>query len=162
LLHQKPLPAAQPLPAYTDESGKFAPGNPGKPRGARHRVTLAVESLLEGQWEALTQTALQAALRGDVTALKLCMDRIAPVRRGAVTQVDNFPVITGVADVPAAHAAIVAAVASGQITADEATPISALLAAYVNAVDAATFGQRLAELERRLAGGEKTIEHGTE
>jgi len=32
----------------------FQEGNSGKPKGARHRVTLAVEALLEGQHEALT------------------------------------------------------------------------------------------------------------
>ena len=36
---------------YTDKRGKFAPGNPGKPKGARHKVTRAVEELLEGQAE---------------------------------------------------------------------------------------------------------------
>ena len=28
---------------YTDETGKFAEGNPGKPKGARHKTTRAVE-----------------------------------------------------------------------------------------------------------------------
>jgi hypothetical protein len=40
---------------YTDKAGKFAPGNPGRPKGARHRATRAIEALLEGQGEALTQ-----------------------------------------------------------------------------------------------------------
>ena len=36
---------------YTDETGKFAEGNPGRSKGARHKVTQAVEALLEGQSE---------------------------------------------------------------------------------------------------------------
>ncbi len=109
---------------------------------------------MEGQWETLTKTVIQAAHRGDMTAAKLCLERIMPPRRGSIVSIDDFPEIKGVADVPVAHAALVAAVASGQISAEEAAPISSLLAAYVNAVDAATFGERLAELERRLAGGD--------
>ncbi|MET8524060.1 DUF5681 domain-containing protein, partial [Nocardioides sp. NPDC004968] len=51
-------------------------GNPaGKPRGARHKVTLAIEALLEGEAGALTRKAIELGLAGDMTALRLCMDR---------------------------------------------------------------------------------------
>jgi hypothetical protein len=44
------------------DKGRFRPGesgNPaGRPKGSRHKVTLAVESLLEGQAETLTQRAI--------------------------------------------------------------------------------------------------------
>ena len=54
-------------------SGQFAKGNSlgGSKRGSRHRVTLAIEALLEGQHEALTQTAITKALDGDGVALRL-------------------------------------------------------------------------------------------
>ena len=39
--------------------GKFAGGNPGKPKVARHKATLAVQSLLDGSTEALTQKAIE-------------------------------------------------------------------------------------------------------
>jgi hypothetical protein len=59
----------------------FELGNPGKPKGARHRATRAVEALLEGEAEALMRRAIEAALGGDTTALKLCLDRVAPALR---------------------------------------------------------------------------------
>ncbi len=31
--------------------GKFGPGNPGKPKGARHRATMAAQELLDGEAE---------------------------------------------------------------------------------------------------------------
>jgi hypothetical protein len=34
---------------YTDKASKFALGNPGRPKGARHNVTRAVEALLEAR-----------------------------------------------------------------------------------------------------------------
>jgi len=53
---------------------RFKPGesgNPaGKPRGARHKTTLACDLLLEGE-----------AKSGDGPALRLCMERIAPARK---------------------------------------------------------------------------------
>lgn len=58
--------------------GKFTDGNAGRPKGSRNKATIAIESLLEGQAEALTQTAISKALDGDSIALRLCMDRIAP------------------------------------------------------------------------------------
>jgi hypothetical protein len=38
--------------------GSFTSGNAGKPRGSRNKATVAIESLLEGQAEALTQKAI--------------------------------------------------------------------------------------------------------
>ena len=35
--------------------GKFSDGNAGRPKGSRNRATIAIDSLLEGQAEALTQ-----------------------------------------------------------------------------------------------------------
>ncbi|MEM1152189.1 MAG: DUF5681 domain-containing protein [Pseudomonadota bacterium] len=59
-------------------------GNPaGKPKGTRHRATRAVEALMEGEADAITRKAIDAALAGDMTAIKLCLDRIAPPRKGA-------------------------------------------------------------------------------
>ena len=59
-------------------AGKFTSGNSGRPKGSRNKATIAIESLLEGQAEALTQTAVKQALEGDSVALRLCIERIAP------------------------------------------------------------------------------------
>src|SRR5215208_4970074 len=60
---------------------RFKPGNPGKPKGARHKVTLAIEALLDGEAEALTRKAIELAKAGDLVALRLCLDRICPPRK---------------------------------------------------------------------------------
>ncbi len=59
-----------------DQLGRFGPGNSGKPRGAHHKATLAVEKLLDGEGEALAGKAVDLALSGDFAALRLCMERI--------------------------------------------------------------------------------------
>ena len=46
----------------------FQPGNPGRPKGARHKTTLAIETLLEGEAETLTRKAIEMAKGGDMTA----------------------------------------------------------------------------------------------
>src|SRR6516225_9710454 len=91
-------------------------GNPaGKPRGARHRATIAAEQLLAGEARALTRRAIELALTGDTTALKLCLDRIAPVRRGGLVRL-MLPEITTPTGVTAAVAEVVAEVAAGRIS----------------------------------------------
>jgi hypothetical protein len=59
--------------------GTFGPGNPGKPKGTRHKATRAALALLDGEAEALTRQAVTMALEGDTTALRLCLERIAPL-----------------------------------------------------------------------------------
>ncbi|SFF17043.1 hypothetical protein SAMN04488523_1254 [Sulfitobacter brevis] len=66
--------------------GTFAPGNPGKPRGSRHRVTQAIEEVLEGQLEALTQAAIDKRLDRHVTDQRRCLGGVAPVRRHATAE----------------------------------------------------------------------------
>ena len=57
-------------------------GNPnGRPPGSRNKTTLAVESLLDGEAENLTRKAIELAKDGDLTALRLCLERIAPPRK---------------------------------------------------------------------------------
>ena len=97
----------------------FEKGNPGKPKGARHRVTRAIEALLEGQHEALTKAAIDKALEGDTVALRLCLDRLAPPRRDAPVSIE-LPPVRSAADAVEASAAVLAAISAGDITPDEA------------------------------------------
>lgn len=48
---------------YTHGRGRFAKGNPGRPRGARHKTSQAIEALLEGEAEGLTCKAVDMALQ---------------------------------------------------------------------------------------------------
>ena len=77
-------------------------GNPmGKPLGTRNRATRAAETLLDGEAEALTRKAVEMALAGDTTALRLCLDRILPPRKGRPVTLD-LPVVTDAAKVQTA------------------------------------------------------------
>jgi len=61
-------------------AGQFTAGNSGRPKGARNKATIAIESLLQSQAEALTQTAVTKALEGDSIALQLPIDHIGTTR----------------------------------------------------------------------------------
>lgn len=122
-------------------------GNPdGRPRGARNRTTLAIEALMEGQAEALTQKAIAMALAGDGPALRLCLDRLAPARRDGPVSLALPPVRTA-EDAVAASAAVLEAVAAGDVTPDEAGRVMALLTAHRSIVETGDLERRVAELE---------------
>src|SRR5215204_2547200 len=77
----------------------------GKPKGTRHRVTMAAETLMEGEAEAITRKAIELAKGGDGPALRLCMDRIYPPRKDRPVRF-RLPSLDKVEDAVAAHAAI--------------------------------------------------------
>lgn len=128
----------------------FAPGqsgNPsGRPVGARHKTTLAIEALLEGQHEALTQKAIDKALEGDTVALRLCLDRIAPPRKDAPISF-ALPPITTAGDTVLASSALLEAVAAGDVTPDEAGRVMALLTSHKSLVEAGDLERRIEALE---------------
>lgn len=128
----------------------FQPGNPGRPKGARHRTTLAIEALLEGEHEALTRKAIEKALEGDTVALRLCLDRLAPPRKEAPISFQLPPIKTA-SDAVEAGSAVLAAVAEGEITPDEAGRVLALLTAHKTMVTAGELEERIAALEERAA-----------
>jgi hypothetical protein len=150
-----PLTLAKPVSEAPSKIGRrsdgtFAPGNRlgGSHLGSRHKVTRAVETLLEGQHEALTQKAIEKALEGDVVALRLCLDRIAPPRKDAPIAFE-LPHIRSAADTLAASSALLAAVAQGEVTPDEASRVMALLTAHRALVETGDLEARIAALEAR-------------
>lgn len=122
-------------------------GNPaGRPAGARHVTTRAVEALLEGEAESLTRKAIQMALSGDGTALRLCLDRIAPARRDAPVTL-QLPAVRTAGDAVEASASLLAAVAAGEVTPDEAGRVMGLLTAHKAIVETGDLERRIAALE---------------
>jgi hypothetical protein len=108
--------AGETPPAVGRRGRPFASGNPGRPKGARHKSTLAIEALLEGQATAIGQKCVAMALAGDTTALRLVMERIAPTRRGRPVRFD-LPALNTATDLGTALGAVLRAVAGGALTA---------------------------------------------
>jgi len=124
-------------------------GNPaGRPRGCRNRSTLAAQVLLQGEAEALTRKAVELALGGDPTALRLCLDRlIAPHRERLVPLA--LPPMRKPADLAAAMEAIAAAVARGLLAPAEAAELAKVVDTFANAIEVRDFDSRLRALEDR-------------
>lgn len=119
-------------------------GNPaGKPPGALNKTTRAAQELLDGEAEALTRKAVELALEGNIQALKLCIERLVPPRKERAVGL-NLPELAGVASLPVLTAALLDAVATGDLTVGEASGLSSLVANHGKALE-------LAELEKRIS-----------
>jgi hypothetical protein len=128
-------------------------GNPsGKPKGARHRTTLAVERLLEGEAEEIGRKAIELAKAGDTVALRLCLERIAPVRKGSPISL-TLPIMLTPADVTTAMSAIISQMAEGEITPDEAAVAASVIETKRKVLETEELDRRLLAIEHQLAKG---------
>jgi hypothetical protein len=128
---------------------KGCSGNPqGRPPGARNAATVIAEQLLEGKAATITRKAIELAKQGDLTALRLCLERIVPPRRDRPV---NFalPSMSSAGDASKALATIMAAVASGELTPVEAAELSRVIEGYVKTLEATEIERRLRFLEER-------------
>ncbi len=129
-----------------DEKGRFGPGNPGKPKGARHKATIAAMALLDGEAEAITRQCIQQALGGDTTALRLCLERIVPARKDVPLpeRVDLGGELSRDIDI------VLNAVASGLITPSEADALAKILESKRKIIELTEIEERLCALEEHL------------
>ena len=126
-------------------------GNPnGRPKGARNRVTRAVEALIDGQGEALGAKAVEKALQGDSTMLRALLSALVPSRRERTVEFD-LPKIESAADAPKASAAVIAACAAGELSPHEASEIMGLISTHVRTIEVAELEARVDALENERA-----------
>ncbi len=124
-------------------------GNPaGRRQGSRNKATLALEALMDGQAEAITQKAIDLALQGDTIALRLCLERICPPRKSRPVNIalPETKTIDGVAE---AQAVVVQTVADGELTPEEGIAITNILEARRKAIETQDHENRIAALEAR-------------
>ena len=129
-------------------AGKFVFGNTGRSKGSRNKATIAIESLLEGQAEALTQTAIKKALEGDSVALRLCMDRIAPPPKDAAVTF-SMQTMSNALDASVAAGSVLRAVSEGELTPLEATRVMGLIDSYRRTLELTEIEERLQALEEK-------------
>ena len=102
--------------------------------------------------EAIARKAIDLAKGGDLAALRMCMDRLAPARKTEPVVLDLPPLGTA-ADTVDAAATIVAAAAAGELTPSEAADLANVIDIYVRALATRGFEERLAKLEGSPARG---------
>lgn len=136
----------------TSKSG-FQPGqsgNPaGRPKGCRTKVAEAMAAILEQDAEDIARELVTLAKAGDPTAMRLVVDRLAPVRKGAPITFTLPPIATE-ADAVGAMGGVLAAVASGEITPEEGQAVASLVGSFLEAVKTNDHARDLAEIRSVL------------
>lgn len=136
-----------------NDKGQFKKGqsgNPnGRPAGSKNKRTLLALETFEGESETLCRKAIELALDGDTSALRLCLERIAPPVKECPIHHFDLPEITSAEDVGVALASLASALSSGELLPSEALSISNLLEKYQKHYE-------MNELERRIEKLEAT------
>jgi hypothetical protein len=126
---------------------KFQPGqsgNPaGRPVGARNRATLIAEEMFDGEAEAIVRVAIDKAKAGDMTALRVCLDRIAAPRRDRPVAFELPPLLK-----PADAVSAMASIAGRDLTPVEAGELATFVHKFAHTIEIRDFEERLREIER--------------
>ena len=134
----------------SSEATQFRPGqsgNPGgRPKGARNKITVAIEALIDAASTDIATKAIELAKAGDATMIRALLDRAAPPRRDRHIPFE-LPPMERAADAVKAAAAIAQAVADGELTPSEASELSDFVANYAKALEISDLEVRLQRLE---------------
>jgi hypothetical protein len=117
----------------------FQRGNPGRPLGSKNRVTQTLEQLAEGQAEQFFQKVSELAQAGDVSCLRMMLDRLWPPRKAQP--------INGSQDVLAAIAAIFKSLGEGRLTPDEIIALSSVVGRSIQVMEHQDLERRIVALE---------------
>jgi hypothetical protein len=130
---------------------KGVSGNPaGRPIGSRNKATLACAQMLEGESEELLRVAVNLAMKGNINALRLCLERIVPPRKERCINLELRP-IASPQDLPIQFQDITAAIAEGRITPGEGESISNILSSHAQTLKLVEMDRRVAELEGHIS-----------
>ena len=136
---------------------RFEKGNTqgaGRPRGSRNKSTLVLDAIgREGIEDTIRMVKRKADAEGDMRAASIVLARTWPCGRGRPVELD-LPSVETAEGIVQAHAALVASVAAGEVTPEEAMSVSALLENQRRALVTHDHEKRIQELEAEPAGGQ--------
>jgi Family of unknown function (DUF5681) len=109
---------------------RFQPGqsgNPaGRPPGSLNKKTLAVEAELQEEAAEVAKNLIARAKNGDLAAIRMCLDRFAPIGRNRPVAIE-LPVIKTPEDAELALTVVTDELAAGELTISEATALVTLI-----------------------------------
>jgi Family of unknown function (DUF5681) len=128
----------------------FQKGQSGNPAGraqcSRTKATLFAEAILENDREGIMDAVVNAAKNGDPTAMRLCVERLVPLRKGRPVVFDLPPVKTA-ADIAGAVGELARAMSAGELTTDEASAAASVIEMHRRAIETCDIEQRLRKVE---------------
>jgi hypothetical protein len=100
------------------------------------------------------QTCIKRAQKGDAVALRLCIERLVPIKASRDRSVKvELPDVRSAADLVQAAAAVIERAAAGEMTLSEAKEFMQLLEVERRVIETSELAVRIEVLEREAAGG---------
>lgn len=130
-----------------EKGNKFGKG---RTAGSRNNATIALQALLDGEGEAITRKAVELALGGDTTALKLVLERLIPPARDRRIQLE-LPALSSLAGVSEAMSTTVQAVGRGALTPAEGQAVANMLESQRKSIESLELERRIQVLEARAS-----------
>jgi len=129
----------------------FKKGMSGNPRGRKRGVPdrrAQARELFAARKDELIEVAINLALAGDQTALRMCLDRVVPALKpaGAPVTLPALPV-----DLAGKGERVLEQLAAGAITPDEAATIISVIATQARVVETSELVQRIVVLEEKAS-----------
>ena len=122
-------------------------GNPhGRPKGSRNRVTLVALVAMDEGADAIARKVVEMAKGGDISAARLVIERLVPVAKERPIFL-SLPDTGSAEGVAQAQAAILQAVAAGDILPGEAATLAGIVEARRKALETQELEQRISALE---------------
>jgi hypothetical protein len=131
----------------------FEPGNSfgkGRPKGSRNRSTAAALALLHEHSEALIKKCIAEALKGNMIAMRLCIERILPVLQESAV---NFKVgaTDTCAEVGQVQDSILKEVSKGRIVPKQGAIVVNILEGKRRTIENQKLEERVSVLESIIA-----------
>jgi hypothetical protein len=104
------------------------------------------EALLEGERSEIVRALIEGAKAGDPTALRLCTERLIPLRKGRIVEFPLPPIKTA-SDIVAGIGAVVIAMSKGVLTPDEAMAIADVIETSRKAWETCNLADEVRELK---------------
>ena len=131
---------------------KGKPPGPGRPPGCPNKSTLWRDAVDSEGTERVIRVVQEKAEKGDMYAAALLLARTWPRRRGRPIQLD-LPSVADTGGLVAAQAAVIAVMAKGEISPDEAASVAGVLELQRRAIETNDHELRIQELEEQAKSG---------
>ena len=130
----------------------FKPGQSGNPRGkARGTLSHAARillNLMQGGAEEITKAVIDQAKSGNLVAARLILERIVPPAKERPISI-SLPDISTIDGITQAQAAILQAVAEGELLPGEAATLTGIVENRRKAIETEELEKRIAALEEK-------------
>ena len=121
----------------------------GRPKGRRNKLTRMAQKLLEENGEEILMVAIEKAKAGDLTALRLCLERILPPVRSTTVSI-LLPSIEGPKDIPKCYDALFESLKQEEITLDECLRLSDVLENHRKALETVVVAEEIELLKEHV------------